>query len=82
MTWTHAQPGAMMTKDINGTPKARPTLWLPKDRRLFIPDTDQDHARPFVLLQSDDPEQTFSLILHQTQILGEFRGKRKVLVEW
>lgn len=81
MTWTHAQPGAMMTKNTNGSSKANPTLWLPGNRRLFIPDAKQVHARPLVLLQGDNPDLTFIMTLHRNQILGEFQGRRKVMVE-
>lgn len=81
MTWTHADTGSYLSREIDGTDKSEPTLWLPKERQLFIPETDQDHGRPVIVLKGDDPETTFALVLFRNRIEGRHRGTHKTLVE-
>ena len=48
---------------------------------LSIPPDGQDHARPLVMLEADDPDDLFVLILNSTSIDGSYRGMTKRLVE-
>lgn len=81
MTWTHAHTGSYLTHDQTGAQKPKPTLWLPHDRKLYIPEGAQDHARPIVVLQGDETTVSFTLMLYQRQIMGQYQSNRKVLVE-
>ena len=80
MTWTHALTGSYLTHDQTGAPKPAPTLWLPEQRRLFIPDGEQEHARPVIVLRGEGDVPPFGLMLYRDRIEGQFKDQRKTLV--
>ena len=79
MTWTHALPGSYLTLDQTGARKPRPTLWLPQNRRLFIPEDAQEHARPVLVLRGGEDTPAFALLLYRSRIEGQCQGERRVI---
>ena len=79
--WTKARVGAQLTRNSDGSLRDKPELWMPTKRPLFIPPDGQDHARPLVVLEADDPDDLFVLMLNRTSVDGWFRGMTKRLVE-
>ena len=79
MSWTHALPGSFLTHDQTGALKPEPSIWLPQNRRLFIPKDDQEHARPVIVLRGPEGTPAFGLLLYRARIEGQCLGQRKVL---
>lgn len=80
MQWTNAQLGAMLTKNRDRTDKAKPILWLPGDKPVFIPDDDKLHGRPLFYLTGDRAEDTFAIMIFRERLVGVYQGIEKTLV--
>ena len=81
MGWTRARFGSVLTVNRDGTPKEAPTLWTPPKMQILIPPGDQDHARPFVVMDGKSATEVLTLILYEDRVDGMIRGQTTRLVE-
>jgi hypothetical protein len=81
MSWNRVQLGSVLANNRDGTPKKKPTFWMPPGKPIFIPEGDQMHARPIVMMNAPDKDDTLALILYRNQLVGRFQGEEKVLIE-
>ena len=81
MAWTELHPGSILAREPGGKPKEKSEFWLPRERRFFIPEDSQVHARPVVVLKGDGMDELFTMIFYRDRIEGHYHGIQKVLVE-
>lgn len=81
MSWINAQIGSVLTKNRDGSDKPKPKFWMPPGKPIYIPEGTQNHARPVMIMNAEDPKQSLTLTLYRNQLVGHFQGDRKVLVE-
>lgn len=81
MGWKRARFGSHLTLNRDGSPREKMDLWMPPKMQILIPPDDREHARPFVLLEAENPDDLFVIVLNEMSIDGEYRGQTKRLVE-
>ena len=81
MPWDSARFGAILTRNKDNTEKAAPKFWTPERAIFAIPPEGSDHARPFLMLQSENQDDVVAMKIYQHEIVAQVRGRNIKLLD-
>lgn len=81
MPWTSVRFGAILTQNKDTSDKPEPKFWTPERAVFAVPPEGSDHARPFMMLQSDVQDDVVAMKIYQHEIVAQFRGENFTLLD-
>lgn len=81
MPWDSVRFGAILTQNKDKTEKPAPKFWTPERAVFAIPPEGSDHARPFMMLQSEEEADVVAMKIYNHEIVAQFRGRNFTLLD-